>query len=121
MYGLAEDFDGSFFVGRLLRTVAFSRRTLDLIFDENVSIGLESSYECRLVGDEGYVEKERLEAPIASSRLMQLLGRKVLSVDTEREGTLTLHFEGGHVFRCFDDDPNYESYTISHGNDEIYV
>jgi hypothetical protein len=121
MYGLPEDFDGSFFVGHSLQTVVFSQCMLELIFDENVSIGVQSSYECRLTGDEGYVEAERLEVPIASSRLMQLLGRKVVRVEAERQGTLTLHFEGDHVFRCFDDCSGYESYSIGHGKEEIFV
>jgi len=121
MYGLPEDFDGSFSVGRLLGTVAFSQNMVQLIFDEDVSIGVQSSYECRLVGAEEYVEAQRIEAPIASSRLMQLLGRKVTSVRGEQQGTLTLQFEGGHVFRCFDDLPNYESYSITHGKREIFV
>ena len=52
---------------------------------------------------------------------MQLVGCKVASVTAEQQGTLTLRFEGGHVFRCFDDQPDYECYRIAHGNDEIYV
>ena len=61
MYGLPEDFEGAFFVGRVLQTVAFSGHLIDIIFDGDVSIGVESSYECRLAGDEEYVESQRLE------------------------------------------------------------
>jgi hypothetical protein len=121
MYGLPEDFDGSFFVGRSVRTIAFSGCMTELIFDGDVAIGLLATYECHFAGDDKYVELRRIDAPVTSSRLMQLVGRKVVSVDAEKKGTLTLHFEGGHIFRCFDDACGYESYSIGHGSEEIIV
>ena len=121
MYGLPEDFDGSFFVGRSVWTVAFSGCMTELIFDGDVAIGLLASYECHFVGDNKYVELRRIDTAVTSSRLMQLLGHKVVSVDAERQGTLSLHFENGHVFRCFDNACGYESYSIRHGNERIIV
>lgn len=121
MYGLPEHFDGLFFVGCEVQMVAFAPNMVQVIFDKEIAIGIHSSYELRLVGDKEYVEAQRVEVPIASSRLMQLLGHKVATVQAEREGTLTLCFDGGHVFRCFDDLPNYESYSITHGKDEIFI
>ncbi|HEV3416975.1 MAG TPA: hypothetical protein VG056_09190, partial [Pirellulales bacterium] len=56
MYGLPKDFDGSFFVGRFVRTIAFSQAMTQLIFDGDTSIGVMSSYECRIAGNEKYVE-----------------------------------------------------------------
>ena len=121
MYGLPEDFDGSFLVGRSVRTVAFSPCMTELIFDGDVSIGLLASYECHFAGDEKHVELRRVDVPVASSRLMQLLGHTVMSVDVERQGTLTLHFDGGHIFRCLDDACGYESYSIGYGKERIIV
>ena len=69
-----------------------------------------------------HLELRHRDATVTSSRLMQLLGHEVVSVDTEKEGgTLTLHFNGGHTFRCFDDANGYESYTIGCGDKEIIV
>jgi hypothetical protein len=121
MYGLPEDFDGSFFVGRSVYTVAFSSGVMQLIFDEGVSIGLFASYECHFAGDETIIESRRDDSPITSSRLMQLVGCEVVSVNSEREGTLTLHFDKGHIFRCLDDKNGYESYDIGYGNKRIIV
>lgn len=121
MYGLPVGFDGSFLIGRSVRTVAFSASMTELVFDENVSIGLFASYEYRLLGDGEFVELRRVDVPVTKSRLMQLLGHTVVAVDVEGEGTLTLHFDSGHVFRCFDDACGYESYTIGHGDGQIIV
>jgi len=119
MYGLPEDFDGSFFVGRLLEVVSYTTNSVFLGFDNGVSITIESSFEYRSAINEAHVERHRV--PVRSSSVMQLVGHSVEAVEAEREGTLTLRFKGGHVFRCFDDQPNYESYRIAHGNDEIFV
>jgi len=119
MYGLPEDFDGSFFVGCVLEIVSYTANSIFLGFGNEVSITSESSYECRFVGDEEYVETQR--PPVAFSRLMQLVGHRVASVDVEQQGTLVLHFDGGHVFRCFDDQAGYESYQIAHGKEERRV
>jgi hypothetical protein len=121
MYGLPEMFDASFFVGRTLQNVVFSQCMVELIFDGKVAIGIQSSYELQIADGTGYVKRNRVEEPIHSSRLMQLLGARVASVRAERDGTLTLDFEHGSVFRCFDDSPNYESYSIGHGEEETYV
>lgn len=119
MYGLPQDFNGVFFVGCELEIVSYTANSVFLGFGNDISITTESSYECRLVGDEEYVEKQ--QPPVTFSRLMQLVGCKVASVGAEQQGTLTLHFDGGHVFRCFDDQPGYESYRIVHGAEEIFV
>ena len=117
MYGLPEGFDGSFFVRRVLELVSYTSNTLFLAFDNDVAITIESSYEYTI--NELHVERQAI--PVASSALMQLIGHSVESVEAERDGTLTLQFDEGHVLRCFDDLPNYESYSIARGNDRIFV
>ncbi len=119
MYGLPEDFDGIFFVGRVLEVVSYTANSIALGFDGGVSITIESSFEYRHSIDEGEVERQHV--PVASSSLMQLIGQPVEAVEAESGGTLTLRFNGGHVFRCFDDQRGYESYRIAHGNGEIFV
>lgn len=121
MYGLPEDFDGTFFIGRSVLMVGFSLGMTELIFDEDVSLGLFASYECSFADSENNIEYRRDESPITLSRLMQLIGCKVKSVDAERCGTLTLYFDKGHVFRCFDDTSGYESYDIGYKDKRIIV
>jgi Family of unknown function (DUF6188) len=120
MYGLPEGFDGSMFIGRTAELVSFSANTIHISFDGDVSITLQSSFEHRL-GTEKPDEACVQRVPVEESRLMQLAGRTVEAVEANTDGTLALRFTGGHVLRCFDDSPNYESYRIAHGTDEIYV
>ena len=119
MYGLPDGFDGSFFLDRVLEFVSFSANTLNLDFDNSVSLTIESSYEYKWADDVGAIESQQV--PVSSSRLMGLIGGKVLSVGVEDGGTLVLNFDSGTVFRCFDDQSHYESYRIAHGGEEIYI
>jgi len=119
MYGLPDDFDGTFFVGLELELVSYSANTVSLIFNKDVSITIESSFEHRATPDQSDAEVQRI--PVSCSDLMQLLGLSVERVDAKTDGTLTLYFSGGHVFRCFDDAANYESYQIANGNRITYV
>ena len=120
MYGLPKDFDGSMFIGRTVELVSFSANTIHISFDDHLSITITSSFEHRL-GTEEPTQDCVQRVPVEESRLMQLAERSVESVEANTDGTLTLHFNGGHLFRCFDDLPNYECYTITHGKKEIYV
>ncbi len=119
MYGLPEDFDGLFFVGCVLEIVSYTENSIFLGFGNDISITTESSYECQIASDEGYIEAQ--QPPVTFSKLMQLVGQKVVSVDVEQQGTLVLHFDAGHVIRCFDDQPAYESYRIKRGSEDIQV
>ncbi len=119
MYGLPKDFNASFFVGRTLEHVTFRQYAVDLGFDEHVSITVESSLQHQLSLDD--VESEVQSIPLSHSRLMQLAGRGVTDVKGEVDGTLLLVFDNRHVLRIFDDRPNYESYSIRNGEQEIIV
>src|SRR5262249_41760185 len=101
-----------------LESVAFTSNTISFNFDDNVSITVESSIEHR-VDDEGFTDVQCV--PPKQSRLMQLVGQSIDAVSGDEKGTLTLHFDGGHVLCCFDDSPQFESYRISDGKDEIIV
>lgn len=119
MYGLPEGFDGAFLVGRVLEIVSYTSNSMILGFDSRVSITVESSFEFGAAMGEALAERQRI--PVPSSNLMQLVGKSVNAVETDRDGTLTLRFPGGYFFRCFDDQPDYESYRIAHGDEEIYI
>jgi hypothetical protein len=119
MYGLPEDFDGSTFVGHVLEVVAFAENAVYLTFDRELSISIESCFEYCSGNSDSPVEQQRV--PVKASAVMQLIGRTVLACEAERNGTLTLHFEGGQVFRCIDDQVQYESYRITNGKHEIFI
>ena len=119
MYGLPETFDASVFVGRTLQQVAFSANSVSLWFGEDLSVTIESSFSH--AASSGSKQAEKQTVPVAKSSLMQLAGKAVRSAESDRHGTLTLRFEGGHVLSVFDDLPQYESYRIQQGEDEIIV
>ena len=118
MYGLPETFDGSFFIGCRLEIISFTETTICLGFGNNISVTVSSSFQHCIPNEK---DPEIQQVPLSSSHLMQLVGQSVEAVNAEQQGTLTLRFNEGHIFRCFDDTGNYECYQITHGNEEIYV
>jgi len=118
MYGLPQDFDTSVFVGKSLQLVSFTANTIHLAFDDEVSITVESSFAHDL-GQTGPPTVETV--PVRESRLMQLVERTVVRAEARDRGTLVLYFDNGQTFFCFDDLPQYESYSITLGDRQIIV
>lgn len=119
MYGLPENFDGSFFVGRILEMICFNSNQVYLHFDDQTTIMIEGSFSHRHAGsgeNPGIVN-----VPVKRSDLMELMGHKVVAVSADRDGTLTLDFDGDQIFTCYDQSPNYESYQIKRGAKVIIV
>lgn len=118
VYGLPADFDYSIFVGRTVEQVCFMENMVSLAFDERVHINIESSYSLQPSEHDAEVV---VDIPPQESNLMQLAGQVVDSAHAEGRGTLILRFQGGHVFKCFDDQPMYESYHIVNKGVETHV
>ena len=118
MYGLPRDFDFSIFVGRSVELVSFTVNTVNLSFDEDLSITIGSSYEYQV---DTRSPGEKRAIPVQESTLMQLLGKTIEAAEACGRGTLVLHFEGGQIFKCFDDEPQYEAYTITNRGRETIV
>lgn len=119
MYGLPEDFDGAFFVGCTLELVCFSENQVSLRFDGDLSVTIESSFSYQKEPSES--SGQVVKVPTSESDLMQLIGHSVAEVSASRDGTLILTFTNRHVFRCFDDSSQFESYHIKRGTIEIHV
>ncbi len=121
MYGLPEDLDLSFFIGKRLDTITFAEFVMHFNFEGNVSVTLESSFQHQRRLD---VEKHwfgvQQSVPVAHSGVMQLVGRSVLSATGDKEGTLTLTFDDGQVLCLFEERKPYESYQITEG-ENLYV
>ncbi|MEK7448081.1 MAG: DUF6188 family protein [Planctomycetota bacterium] len=118
MYGLPADFDSSFFIGHTLELVCFSENQMSLHFDEHISITIEGSFS--------YIKDKKdkvsvVEIPVTNSDVMMLTGKTIKESVGKRDGTLTLTFNNGHKFICYDDTPNYESYKIQNSDKEIIV
>ena len=111
MYGLKKEIDLSFLVGRELEQVAVGLYQVQFHFDKSVSIGVSSRFTVWDSADrvtEWSPQNPRLAAPT-----FDCLHHSINSVITEENGTLTLGFSNGAHIVIFDNDPAYESYTIT--------
>jgi Family of unknown function (DUF6188) len=119
MYGLPEDFDGSFLIGRALEMICFNANQIYLHFDGQVTITIEGSFSHQRAQYES--NTQILSVPVSESDLMQLLEHKISAVSGDKDGTLKLVFDHDQILRCYDQLPNYESYQIRHGDTVIIV
>ena len=106
MYKLPYNFDGSFLIGRILEQVCFNLNQICLHFDNNVSIVVESSFSYQYLDCEQNCQL--IDVPVLKSDIMQLLGEQVSHVSGDEKGTLSLIFDNGHIFRCYDTSTQYE-------------
>ena len=118
MYGLPSNFDASIFVEHELEQICFSATNVTLHFGDGVSISVLSAVAYSLSStDPRQVES----VPVSYSGLMRLIGKRVLSAESEVDGHVILRFSGGAELHLRDDSTNYESYSIRVGNREIIV
>jgi hypothetical protein len=128
MYGLKPDTDLSFFVGRELNQVAVGSYNVDFNFDGPVlalgvqdllSLIVQSRIEHSAKGSVSEWEGDE-NNPLSAASLLGLVGRSVVSVHGDPDGTLTLTFSNGDVVTVFDRE-GYEAYQIRNGDQRIYV
>jgi hypothetical protein len=120
MYGLPTNFDASFFIGRTVQSVSYSVNTITVIFDKQIVLTIESSYEYESLQSPD-TPKEVGTVPVFESRLMEIAGLTVVGANGEHNGTLSIEFSGNRFLRCFDDSKQFESYRIMVGPREIVV
>ena len=115
MFGLPDDFDGSFLVGRSLLQVCIGLHEVIFRFDEDVEITVEGEFKVA-VGDEGQVFGSPVEGGAASLVLLQ---DTVSDAQGATNGTLTLTFPSG-MLEIYDTSSHYESYQVRNGG-QLYV
>lgn len=119
MYGLPENFDGSFLLGRTLEMICFNANQIYLHFDGQVTITIEGTFSHQRA--QSGSNTQVLSIPVSESDLRQLLEHKVSAISADKDGTLSLVFDDGQTLTCYDQLPNYESYQISQGDNVIIV
>ena len=119
MYGLPENFDGSFLIGRNLEMICFNANQIYLHFDGQVTITIEGTFSHQHAQSES--DTAVISVPVSQSDLMQLLEHQISAISGDKDGTLTLVFDDGQILRCYDQFPDYESYQIRHGDKVIIV
>jgi len=118
MYGLLANFDVSAFVKKELTLVSFSVNTINLSFEEDVSITILGSF---MYSPDLPTSESKQTIPVSSSNLMRLIGKVVCFAERRDDGGLTLHFDNGHILVILDDSREYESYSVRIGDKEIVV
>ena len=127
MYGLEPDIDLSFFVGRDINHVEVALANVRLNFDGPVlapgvqdllSLTVEGRIEHRC--KESVTEWEVANNPLSAASLLGLVGKSVVSVHGDPDGTLTLTFSNGDIVTVFDQE-GYQAYRIWNGDEQIIV
>ena len=122
MYGRSGELDTgtidlSFFKGTTLVQICLGANDLGLNFDlPPVQIMMQSDFGTKVVGQE-----RMLHDLINGHLLRSFLGREVSDASWGEKGTIVLTFVGGDQILIFDDNDQYESYTISHSGPTIVV
>ena len=128
MYGLKPDVDLSFFVGRDLNGVYVGLANVQFDFNgPSFALGVQSllslTVQSRIEhSSKGSVyEWEGAENnPLSAASLLGLVGKSVVSVHGDPDGTLALTFSNDDVVTIFDQE-GYEAYQICYEDQRIYV
>ncbi len=99
--------------------VCFNANQLYLHFSNHVTITIEGSFSYQK--SQSQAAPPPINVPVKESNLMQLLEHSIAKGTGNGDGTLTLVFDNGHVFKCFDSSKSYESYQIKAGEKVIVV
>jgi Family of unknown function (DUF6188) len=120
VYELPADFDVQVFATRVLERVTFTANTLELIFDGEVSVTVESKIRYEVTDDGGgWVESATV--PLTESTLMRLIGRRVHEASVKDRSSIALKFDNDHVLLIIADSDQYECYQLQIGDAEIVV
>jgi len=118
MYGLSANIDVSVFIAKELTLVSFTANTINMFFEDDVSITVIGSFIYKY-DTSNIVKKQSI--PVSSSNLMCLIGKVVQFAERGTDGSLVLHFDNCHILTVLDDSQEYESYRIRIGDKEIFV
>lgn len=112
MYGLSEDVDLSFFIGRRLEQVCLGEYQVQLRFDADTVVSID---------DSEYTYRGMRRSSRDGRELVELVGRSCTAAAREGEGDLRLDFAHEVLVIHDSNAPHYESYTIRHGDDPVVV
>lgn len=118
MYGLKDNIDLSFLKGREVIQVAIGTYQVIFAFDEDVTVSVEAQFEYS--AKSGLVEW-RPGASHLAANAVGLLGSKVESVHSQKDGTVDLAFSNGDRLVLRDVSKEHESYQITRRGETIVV
>jgi hypothetical protein len=118
MYTIPDSFQNNTFIGLRLNLVSFTENQVNLHFENDIALYVESSYSISKTNKEYKARK----VPTIASKMQNIIGDYVVSVSIDdNKTTLSLFFSKGYVFRCFDDSKTYESFIIRAPGMEVIV
>jgi hypothetical protein len=118
MYGIPEETDWSFALGKELIMVCVGQHQLVLRFHGDVVISIEGRFEHV---SSGAVVKGESELPQRAASLMSLVGKTVGAIRAEDAKTLWIGFANGEALRIYDSSSNYEAFQITAPGVDIVV
>lgn len=116
MYDLPNSFDPGVLEGTIFDSVTFAEYVAIFRFGGFV-ISCQFAYTYGQTRDESFVE----HSPIQQSSVMQLVGSSVVGAFVVRQRELHLIFSGGGHLEFMEDQRPYESFIITHGDEEWIV
>ena len=108
MNGLPADLDLTPFVGAIATQVCFGMHQLQIHFDDNRGVFVESPVV--FSGVDGDVPIN--DYTMAASLLCRLLDDRVLEATRDDQGGLILRFGGGIALHVLNDGPTFESFQV---------
>jgi hypothetical protein len=118
MYGIPEEIDWSFAVGRELLMVCVGQHQVVLRFHGEVTITIEGGFE-HVSSKAGAKGEGGL--PQRAASLMSLIGTTVQAIRAEDARTLWIGFSNGEGLRIYDSNSNYEAFQITAPGVDIIV
>ena len=118
MYGLKDNIDLSFLKDREVIQVAIGTYQVIFAFDEDVTVSVEGQFE---YSPKSGAVQWRPAAPHVAASTVGLLGAKVESLHSDKDGTVVLSFSNGDRLVLRDVSKEYESYQITHRGGTIVV
>jgi hypothetical protein len=118
MYGPTVTFDAAMFIGLEIDSITYAENAMHLSLSNGFAI--TSMTGIRYRGTElGKPREDRL--PVSESSLMGSVGTAVAAAARTASGGLVLTLRNGAVIEFEDDSDQYESYSITTPDGEIFI
>lgn len=111
MYGIDKKISYDFLIGKEVLQLCFGLYQLIFNFSDQLVIPTKCSLSLKLI--DGTLIEVSSESPGSAGKLICLLGRTIVSVNTETNGVLSLLFSGGLQLSIIDSNKDEESFAIT--------
>jgi hypothetical protein len=118
MYGLTVAFNAAMFIGLEIESITYAENAIHLALSDGFAITSKTGIRYRGTGL-GEPREDRL--PVAESSLMGTVGAGVAAAARTASGGLVLTLRSGAFIEIEDDSDQYESYSITTPDGEIFI